>query len=93
MKFGSKKENMNRFTLLNNILKKNILFQNDGQNNFFILRNNAPPPLANKLENDGVDLNFFCVKRSVNNGEKRVNNGEKSGSESSKMREKQILGP
>ena len=41
MKFGSKKENVNRFTLLKQHLEKIIPFQNGGQNNFLILRNNA----------------------------------------------------
>ena len=41
MKFDSKKENMNRFTLLKWKFLKIILFQNGGQNNFLILRNNA----------------------------------------------------
>ena len=37
---------------------------------------------------------FFCAKRSVSDSYTiRKNNGEKSESESSKMREKQILGP
>ena len=37
---------------------------------------------------------FFCVKRSVSdNLTIRKNNGEKSASLSSKMREKQTLGP
>ena len=37
---------------------------------------------------------FFCVKRIVSDSLTiRKNNGEKSASESSKMREKQILGP
>ena len=50
---------------------------------------------ANLRENDGVDLNFFfCAKRSVSDSLTiRKNNGEKSAGESSKMREKQILGP
>ena len=41
MKFGSKKENINRFTLLKYNFKNIIPFQNGGQNNFLILRNNA----------------------------------------------------
>ena len=43
---------------------------------------------------NGVDLNFFVSKEAypiVRQLEK--NNGEKSPNESSKMREKQILGP
>ena len=35
MKFDSKKENMNRFTLLKQYFIKIIPFQNGGQNNFF----------------------------------------------------------
>ena len=41
MKFGEKKENIDRFTLLKYNFKKVILFQNGGQNSFLILRNNA----------------------------------------------------
>ena len=41
MKFGSKKENIDRFTLLKYNFKKVISFQNGSQNNFLILRNNA----------------------------------------------------
>ena len=49
---------------------------------------------VNYRENDGVDLNLFHVKRSVSDSlTNRKNNGQKRASESSEMREKQILGP
>ena len=59
---------------------------------FLILRNNANLCyLARKRQGR---FKIFCVKRSVSDSKTiRKNNGEKSGSESSKMREKQILGP
>ena len=49
--------------------------------------------LISEKTTGSIDL-FFCVKRGVSDSYTiRKNNGEKSGSESSKMREKQILGP
>ena len=46
---------------------------------------------ANYWENHGVDLNLKEAYPIVKQLEK--NNGQKSTSESSKMREKQLLGP
>ena len=59
---------------------------------FLILCNNANS--CYQRGNDGVDLILFSVKKSVFDSKAiRKNNGEKSASESSKMRDKQILGP
>ena len=49
---------------------------------------------ASWRENDRVNLKFFASKEAYLIVRQLVkNNGEKSGSESSKMCEKQILGP
>ena len=48
---------------------------------------------ANLRENDGVDLKFFASKEAYQIVRQLEKITEKSGSESSKMREKQILGP